>query len=202
MKRVYLPLLLCLSLCLSGCGKNTAREKTALFMQSISQQPHLLFTAQLRCEYTDRSLDFTLQCESDMEGCQVTVIAPELIRGIRARVETDAGSLIYDDVTLDTGPLDDFGLSPMSALPLLLEAMKTAYVDSCWEEAGEYAAMLIPSDHMSIQLNLDKYTLCPVYAELISDGRVTVFVRFLDWTQERMEHDERSAKENLGGDKP
>ena len=43
------------------------------------------------------------------------------------------------------------------------------------------AALIVPSDNMNIQLNLDKYTMYPVYAELVCDGRVTVFIQIKDW---------------------
>ena len=33
----------------------------------------------------------------------------------------------------------------------------------------------------ALQLHLDKYTLRPVYAELISDGKVSVFISMKDW---------------------
>ena len=108
-------------------------------------------------------------------------MAPELIRGIRAHARAGETTLEFDGVMLDTGPLNDYGLSPMSALPLLVEAMKSGYIDSVREENGEYAALIIPDDHLNVQLHLDKYTMRPVYAELISDGKVSVFINIRDW---------------------
>ena len=182
MKRLCLPLLLALSLVLSGCGQNAAASKYQDFAEKLLQKETLSFTADVRCEYEEKTVSFTLGYSSDTEGSTVTVIAPELIRGIRAHAKAGETSVEYDGLILDTGPLDDFGLSPMSALPVLVEAMKTAYIDSVWEEKGEYAALLVPSDNMNVQIHLDKYTMCPVYAELVSDGRVAAFIHIRDWT--------------------
>ena len=181
MKRLYLPLFLALSLLLSGCGQNAARAHFQNFAEELSQNETLGFTADIRCEYEDKTVSFTLGYSFDSEGSTVTVIAPELIRGIRAHAKAGETAIEYDGLILDTGPLDDFGLSPMSALPVLIEAIKTGYIDSVWEEKGEYAALVVPSDNMNVQVNLDKYTMCPVYAELISDGRVAAFIHIRDW---------------------
>lgn len=181
MKRLYLPLLLCLSLLLSGCGHNKAAARFEEFTAALSEKELLSFTAELRCEYEDKRMDFTLAYEEDSEGCHVTVAAPELIRGIRAHAKAGETAVEFDSVVLDTGPLDNYGLSPMSALPVLMDALRNGYVDSVWEENGRYAALIVPSDTLNVQIHLDKYTMCPVYAELVSDGRVSVFIHIADW---------------------
>jgi len=182
MKRLCLPLLCVLCFVLSGCGQNAAKAHFTDFTEQIKEKDTLSFTSDIRCEYEDKTVSFTLAYASDREGSSVTVIAPELVRGIRAHTKAGDTALEYEGIILDTGPLDDFGLSPMSALPMLVESIKNGYIDSVWEEKGEYAALIVPSDHMNVQLHLDKYTMCPVYAELVSDGRVAAFIHIRDWT--------------------
>ena len=41
---------------------------------------------------------------------------PEIIAGISARIAGDGTALVYDGMILDTGELDAYGLTPMSAL--------------------------------------------------------------------------------------
>ena len=198
MKKLYLPLLLCISLILSSCGRNQAQERFVDFMAELAESQTLSFTAQVRCEYEEKTVDFVLSYSGDREGCQVSVTEPELIRGIKAHASAGKTALEFDGVKLDTGPLDAFGLSPMSALPVMVEALRSGYLDSAWEEQGQYAALLIPSDNMNVQVNLDKYTMSPVYAELISDGRVAVFMQISDWTMQKDDTNEGSGKEDLG----
>ena len=47
-----------------------------------------------------------------------------------ARISGENGLLEYDGASLETGPLDGDGLSPVSALPALLHAAKEGYMDS------------------------------------------------------------------------
>jgi len=182
MKRLYLPLLLIFSLMLTGCGQNAAKAHFTEFTEQLKEKETLSFTSDIRCEYEDKTVSFTLSYSADSEGSTVTVTAPELIRGIRAHASAGETSVEFEGIILDTGPLDAYGLSPVSALPVLVEAIKNGYIDSVWEEKGEYAALIVPSDHMNVQLHLDKYTMCPVYAELVSDGRVAAFIHIRDWT--------------------
>lgn len=181
MKRLYLPLLIAICLLLSGCKSSSALERFESFRAETAQKETLSFTARIRAEYDDKSLSFLLDCCRDAEGCSVSIIEPELLRGISARAAAGESELIYEGVRLDTGPLDAFGLCPMSALPLLLEAVALGYVDTVWEEDGQIAALIVPSDTLQVELRLDKFTLEPVHAELISEGRVRVFADIENW---------------------
>ena len=69
----------------------------------------------------------------------------------------------------------------MSAMPLMLRALTDGYVDSVWEEGGQICAKLIPSDTLEVQLWIDKYTLEPVHAQLISGERVAVYADISNW---------------------
>ena len=185
MKRLYPFVLLALCVILTGCGKNRALEGAESFSEKLSSTENISFTASLRTEYDDKTVSFLLAFASDADGCTVTVIEPALIRGISAHIKDGETKLVYDTVALDTGELDAFGLSPMSSLPLLVDAMKNGFIESAWEENGEYCADIIASDELSVQLRLDKYTLTPTHAELISEGRVKVFVDIKDFQCEK-----------------
>ncbi|MGI5976670.1 MAG: hypothetical protein ACOX68_03090 [Candidatus Limivicinus sp.] len=182
MKRLYLPLLISLCLLLSGCSDSELKEKCENFSTETSARENLSFTSKLRAEYDNRTNEFILEYSSDPQGCTVRVVSPEIIRGITARAADGETALEFDGLRLDTGELDDFGLSPVSALPLLEDAVCSSYIDSVWEENGEIVEMLIPSDNLSIELHFDKYTMTPVHAEFISGGRVRVFADIKNWT--------------------
>ena len=90
-------------------------------------------------------------------------------------------ALEYDGVALDTGALDDFGLSPMSALPLRWTRCARATLTARGRKNGELAAVLIPSDGLSVEVHLDKYSKTPLYAEISSAGRVRVTAQISGW---------------------
>ena len=124
MKRLLLPLLLSVCLLLPGCGKSRAESEFEAFVGRLNAVQELRFTAKVRAEYEHKTARFTLAYEENAEGGRVTVLAPELIHGVSARFAPGGTTLEYDSVVLDTGSLDSFGLTPMSALPVLLHALR------------------------------------------------------------------------------
>ena len=174
-------LLLCLCLLLSGCGENPAEPRFRDFCARLNAAEGLRLTAKLRAEYEDKSVRFTLAYEEDGEGGRVTVLEPELIRGVSARVAPGATTLEYDSVVLDTGSLDAFGLSPLSAIPVLLHALRVGHAESFWEEDGETVLQLAPDDRLLCTVWFETSGMLPRRAELITDGHVAVFMEISDF---------------------
>lgn len=180
MKRLCLPALLAVCLLLAGCA-NSAKKQYEQFSAGLSGRSSLSFTAQLSAEYTDRTVDFTLQYEQNEGGSTVTVVAPALISGVRARFSAGGSAIEYDGIVVDTGELDACGLTPMSALPLLVEALKNGHAESFWSEDGKSVVQLVLSDSRSAVVRFDSGSMTPVSAELVSDGRVTVRCEIENW---------------------
>ena len=172
--------LLALCLLLSGCGRSAAEERYEPFSQALRERHDLCLSAEIRAEYPDRSVQFLLRYEDDPPGCRVTAEEPAEIRGVTAHLNGAQSALGYDSVTLDTGPLDRFGLSPVTALPRLVEALREGHLDSAWEEDGMTVWSLVPDDGLTVQIWLDD-GMIPRRAELISQGRVAVFCEIREW---------------------
>ena len=183
MKRVY-PLLLMLCIVLTGCQRRDIEAEFDAFSSELSEQNALSFTANIRAEYENKTARFTLGYEEDAEGGTVTVLAPEIIKGIKARVSPGSTSLEYDTVMLDTGALDNLGLSPLSSLPLMVQALKSAHLDSFWEEDEQLVLQLEPDDGIKCTVWFEPESMIPLRAEIISGGRVTVFIEISDWNAE------------------
>ena len=181
MKKLLVPMMLTVCLLLSSCGADRASDSFESFTEKLRACESLSFDAALRAEYDDKTAEFTVKYVSDSGGCTVTVMKPELISGISARVENGESRLQFNGMALGTGELTSFGLSPMSALPMLIDGIKSGYAGSVWEENGEIAAAVEASDELSIQIHIDKYTLAPLCAELISGGEVKVFADIYNW---------------------
>ena len=169
----------------------TLRERTALptwkaskiqTANDLAAAEDLSCTAKLRAEYPDRSVDFTLAYRRDAAGEEVAVLAPERIAGIRARVQPDSSALVYEGLILDVGPLDAYGLTPMSALPRLTETLLRGAVDSHWEEDGLHVYRLILDDHLSATVWFSE-AMVPVRSELASDDNVCIFCELSEWSQ-------------------
>jgi len=165
---------------LSACGGGAERAAAEDFRQRLSASGQISFTAEERAEYPDKTEEYTLRySESGGEAC-IEVVKPDIIAGISARVKDGAGVLSYDGAELDTGPLPG-GLTPISALPALTEAMKSGHIDSAWRE-GEYTvAQITPDDGETVTVWFDG-GMAPRRAEICSGETVTVFCGIENFT--------------------
>lgn len=175
MKKRIIPLLLVLALALGGCG-NRNEERFNAFASELRAREDLEMTAELRAEFDDRSCRFTLRYADEPDGgCSVEVLEPELIRGVKARMDRDGTKLVYDSVAIDTGEDAEAQLSPMAALPLLVRALREGMLDSAWTEDGNCAVLLVPKDGVSVTVLFDE-EMKPSYAELTQDGKTQLFI--------------------------
>ena len=180
MKKALLALPLLLCLLLTACG-NPVLDRFESFSADLREREDLSFTARLTALYPDRTAEFSLRC-SLSEGIQrVTVLAPDTISGVSARIEPGKTALEYDGVILDTGDLDAYGLTPMSALPLLMEALRQGHGSAFWSEDGYDAVEVLIDDHTKATVWFGE-GFVPCRAEIQSDETVTVQCEITNWS--------------------
>ena len=182
MKRILLPLLLIACLFLSGCGDHAAEKRFTDFSEGLAAKETLSFCADMRVEYADHTLEFTLAYARDADGQTITVQKPERIAGIRAHLAPGSNTLEFEGLILDTGPLDPYGLTPMNALPKLVELLSTGHVDTHWESDGFPVYRLILDDHLSASVWFDPSDMIPTRAEIQSDETVHIFCDLYNWS--------------------
>ena len=180
MKRLCLPLLM-ICLLLTACGGGAAKSGYEEFAAGLADRADLGFTAKLRCEYEDKTVEFTVGYSEDENGCTVSVLEPKLIAGIKAHAAAGETKLEYDGVILDTGELDSFGLAPMSAAPLMMDALRNGHLESYWQEDGKKVFQLVPSDELTVTVWLEPATMTPMRAELSSEGHVVIYCDIIEW---------------------
>ena len=173
-----LPLLLCLLL--SACG-NPVLDRFERFSADLREREDLSFTARLTALYPNRTAEFSLRY-SLSEGVQrVTVLSPESISGISAHIDAGKTALEYDGLILDTGDLDAYGLTPMSALPLLAQALRQGHGSAFWSEEGYDGVELLIDDHTKASVWFGEGFI-PCRAELQCDETVTVQCEISNWS--------------------
>ena len=96
-----------------------------------------------------------------------------MLRGIKANVMGKNLSLEYDGAMLDIGTLDDAELSPMSSLPLIVQAMRNGHLEISWVEDDMLAARIIPADD---------YVVTLWSAEISYKENTVVLVEISDWS--------------------
>lgn len=92
-------------------------------------------SADIIADYGDRCYEYGVSYSGDGKSGEVTVLSPEEICGISARIDENRKvSLKCDDAVIDTGVLYGTGITPVEALPLIVNAIREGYVSSVYTE--------------------------------------------------------------------
>lgn len=162
---------------LAACGGDAAEQAVEELRASMAEGEAELTALVTAWGQDGTRSEYTLRCVSSAQGSEVEALAPELIAGVRARLDAEGAALEYEGLILDAGEVAE-GLSPVTALPKLYEALRTAYVELAWTEGGESVASLVPEDELGLTLRLDG-SGAPVSAEFTSreSGRTLITCR-------------------------
>ncbi len=175
---LFLPMMLLL---LTGCGGGQENENGAEAQAVAIRGEYMAMTsyslqAQVNADYGQRVYDFTLSVTWDGEETTVAIREPEMLAGVTARITGEEGTLEYEDLSLETGFLDDDGLSPVSALPALMEAARSQYIDRCTLTDGMLEVHCAdpeqkPGTGREVTLWFDTQTHALTAGEISQDGR-------------------------------
>ena len=128
------------TLLLAGCGQAGGNEAEELALTIRGE--HLGMdrcTAQVSvtADYGQRVYEYEMAVAVTGEETLLVLSAPETVAGLTARISGEDSALEFDGLSVETGPLDPDGLTPVSAVPALLEAVRSGYITACGlEEDG------------------------------------------------------------------
>lgn len=194
MRRAVSVCVLMISLLLSGCGAgngNSPMDLALAIRQDYLAAEGCDAVLEVTADYGQRVHTFTVEVCVRGKETSLTVIGPQEVSGIRARLEEGRAGLGFEDVILDTGTLDDSGLTVLGALPALLEAARSGYMDSCVREErdGVDTLHLICRDpavergtgrEQQLWFDADSHAL--VRGELSVDGKSVIFCRITEFS--------------------
>ena len=83
---------------------------------------------------------------------------------------------------MDIIKLDEDGDTPVSAVPVMLEAMAGGHVELLWWDGDHIAARIYTGESSRCTVWLDAGSLTPVHAEIAADGRTVISCELTDWT--------------------
>ena len=185
-----------LCLLLSACGGGEAEAQNADELALAIRTEYLAMEGctarmEITADYGDRVYGFTLDLSYTREGeTTLTVVAPEEVAGVTARLSGEAAYLEYDGVSLETGPLDESGLSPVGAIPVLLRGAREGFIaESALDTVGEQECLRMtcrdpeapPGEGMELSLWFDAATHGLVRGEILSDGFRVIDCVFTDF---------------------
>lgn len=183
MRKAIVSALMMTLLLLPGCGEREARLEKGFadLRQAVTVAQSICFQAELTADYGETVSDYTLSASYDGQETTVEVLEPALIAGVKASAKRGETTVSYEGVQLGAGPLDAEGLTPMSAIPVMLDAMANSYVELLWWEGDTIAARLYVGENSVVTLWLDKETYAPVAGEIASEGRTVITMQITDW---------------------
>lgn len=193
-KVISLFALMTLLLPLGGCFGGGEGQK-ALDLALTIRGEYLAMTAfssqiQLRADYGQRVYDYALDMTVNEKETVLTVTQPELISGVTARMRADETFLEYDGLCIETGPLNDEGLTPVSTPPAMLTAVRESYITAyCFEEDGllrvDYGSPDVPlgtGTEFTLWFHPESHDL--TRGELSVDGACRAVCTFSPFTKE------------------
>lgn len=173
--RALLPIF-ALFILLSGCkgGKDAyALANEVKNYYNEASEPAL--TARVIADYGDRLSEFTLS----LEGDEITILAPDEVSGIKARLSGGGVSLVYSGAEVFSGAVTGSGLSPVAALPFMLDCFRSGTVASAWLDGEKLTVDYYVSDTVSLRAEFDASTLSPVAALLTEEGARALSAEFI-----------------------
>ena len=138
--RKCLVCVLMTTLLLAGCGQGGGNEAEELALTIRGE--HLAMNgcaarAAVTADYGQRVYRYELAVSVTEEETVLTLTAPETVAGLSARLDGEESLLEFDGLSVETGPMNEDGLTPVAAVPALLEAARTGYITACaLEEDG------------------------------------------------------------------
>lgn len=175
-----------LCLLLSGCGAGQETEKA--LRQPYQDMSGCVAEADITCGVgAEDALTFTVRCDYVPEGeCTVEVLAPETIAGIKAVVDGENLSVVYEELCLNMGTLSREQVSPAACVPYLMNALRDGWLlEENEENWGEVPCVRLCLDETGAQggkivsaLWLRQEDGVPIHGEIAVDDEIILSAEF------------------------
>lgn len=185
-------MILLLAACGGGSAGGSEEETLALAIRGeYLEMTSCAATAEITADYGQRVYQYTMSVEASEEETALVITAPETVAGITARLKDKDSLLEYDGIAVETGPMDQQGLTPVSAVPALLEETRSGYMRACaLEEDGTLLRMDCcdpegePGKGVETTLWFDADTHALARGEIRVDGFRAILCEFTQFTKE------------------
>ena len=180
------------TLLLAGCGRRGGNEGEELALTIRGEYLAMdgcAARAAVTADYGQRVYRYEMAVAVSGGETLLTLSAPETVAGLTARMAGEENFLEFDGLSVETGPLDEHGLTPVSAVPALLEAARSGYITACaLEEDGTVLRVDCgdpagsPGTGTETALWFDTSTHALMKGEMSVDGFRVILCEFSDFT--------------------
>ena len=172
------------TLLLAGCGPagvSEAEELALTIRGEYLAMESCAARAAVTADYGQRVYQYEMAVSVNGPETVLALSAPETVAGLTARLSGAESQLEFDGLSVETGPLDPDGLTPVPAVPALLEAVRSGYITACGlEEDGTLLRVDCgdpegtPGEGTEISLWFDAAAHVLVRGEISVDGSCAV----------------------------
>lgn len=180
------------TLLLAGCGRRGGNEGEELALTIRGEYLAMdgcAARAAVTADYGQRVYRYEMAVAVSGGETLLTLSAPETVAGLTARMAGEENFLEFDGLSVETGPLDGDGLTPVSAVPALLEAARSGYITACaLEEDGTVLRVDCgdpagsPGTGTETALWFDAATHALTRGEISTDGFRVILCEFSEFT--------------------
>ena len=134
MRQAVAALMMTLLLVLTGCEGQGRPAPEARARQHYAGLTGFSAQGEIRADYGDKVYEFEVSVVGDLTSGTLKVTAPASVAGTSFTWMEGAGAVTYGEITLETGALSPDGLSPVDALPVVLQSLSAGTtVTACRE---------------------------------------------------------------------
>ena len=177
---------------LTGCGQpgvSEAEELALTIRGEYLAMDRCAVQVSVTADYGQRVYEYEMAVSVNGTETVLTLSAPETVAGLTARLAGEESQLEFDGLSVETGPLDGDGLTPVSAVPALLEAARSGYITACGLE-GEGTVLRVdcgdptgsPGSGVEYALWFDASTHTLTKGEISVDGFRVILCEFSQFT--------------------
>ncbi|MDR0951631.1 MAG: hypothetical protein LBM18_01740 [Oscillospiraceae bacterium] len=169
---------------LSGCsGSKKLEADFTAWRQDFTGKPELQITALVTSAAEAAVSEYKLVYNRSSDEETITVVEPLMIADVTAHISGEELTLSFDGLILETGASPE-ELSPLAALPAMIDFLESGFVKSVWTEKSEGRDLLVAelenADASRLTIWLDKADNLPVLATIRSGESVEIILNAME----------------------
>lgn len=184
MRKCFAVCLLCLLL--TACSDVEESSVAEKIQAHYSQIQALTMTVHIAADFGDRVSEYTVTYQQQTLGSGgITVEKPVELQGITAIFQEGEGSLQYDGLILETNKLAGTALTPIDAVPTMMNTWARGYASEMGEaqynEVDCYQLTYTTALSESVVEQVAWFavdTYQPIHAETLVDGQLVIACDF------------------------
>ena len=159
---------------LTGCSGESSDNVMGDIRSDFQNAENIQFSANILADYGERVFTYGVRFQSAADGGTITITDPASIAGTTVTIQNGGATLGFDGAQVFTGEIMPDGLSPVDAVPMLVDMWREGLItETVRERYGDedcIAALFRVSDDVNMRTWFSESAALPLHAEVYFDG--------------------------------